>query len=202
MHEHVVCQAKFNMKQVQMDEIKAKIYGGYLWIAMAIMVGERLWLGGEISPTRNKALLRRLTDRVRSMALCRPVLFAIDGLPGYVSSIRESFRSKLPRNRQMGRCKRIPWSDINIVQVIKRRKPKGLEVERRIVQGKMEAIERLIQETQPVSGGINTSYIERINATFRQHLSPLTRRSRHLARKESTLQAGMYLVGCFYNFCD
>lgn len=202
VHEHVVGQAKFDMKQVQMDEIKAKIYGGYLWIAMAIMVGSRLWLGGEISPTRNKALLRRLTDRVRSMALCRPVLFAVDGLPGYVSSIRESFRSKLPRNKQMGRCKLISWSDIGIVQVIKRRKPDGLEVERRVVQGKISMVERLIQATQPALGGINTAYIERINATFRQRLSPLTRRSRHLARKESTLQAGMYLVGCFYNFCD
>jgi transposase-like protein len=202
VHDHVIGQAKLDMKQVQADEIKAKIYNGYVWVAMAIMVGPRLWLGGELSPTRNKALLRRLTDRVRSMALCRPLVFAVDGLPGYVRSIRESFRSKMPRDGQAGRCQLISWSDIGIVQVIKRRQPDGLEVERRVVQGKIGMVDRLIQATQSALGGINTSYIERINATFRQRLAPLARRSRHLAQKESTLQAGMWLVGCFYNFCD
>jgi len=86
--------------------------------------------------------------------------------------------------------------------VIKRRKPDGLEVERRVVQGKTSMVERLIQVTQSALGGINTAYIERINATFRQRLAPLARRSRHLAQKEVTLQAGMWLVGCFYSFCD
>jgi transposase-like protein len=202
VHGHVIGQAKLDMKQVQMDEIKAKIYGGYIWIAMAIMVGSRLWLGGELSPTRNKALLRRLTDRVRSIALCRPLVLAVDGLPGYKSSIQESFRSKLPRGGQKGRSKLISWPNISIVQVIKRRKPDGLEVERRVAQGNASMVDRLIKATQSELGGINTSYIERINATFRQRLAPLARRSRHLAQKESTLQAGMYLVGCFYNFCD
>ena len=86
--------------------------------------------------------------------------------------------------------------------MIKRRKPDGLEVKRRVAQGKESMLERLIKATQPALGGINTSYIERINATFRQRLAPLARKSRHLAQKESTLQAGIYLVGCFYNFCD
>ena len=202
VHDHVVGQSQLDMKQVQADEIKAKIYKGYVWIAMAIMVGTRLWLGGEISPTRNKSLLRRLTDRVRAMALCRPMMFAVDGLPGYTSSIQESFRSKMPRNGQAGRCKLIAWPDISIVQVVKRRKPDGLEVERRIVQGAKGMVEHLIQTTQSALGVINTSYIERLNATFRQRLAPLARRSRHLAQKESTLHAGMWLVGCFYNFCD
>src|SRR5207248_6487296 len=49
--------------------------------------------------------------------------------------------------------------------------------------------------------GINTAYIERLNATFRGALSTLTRRGRALAHAEGTLQAGMYLVGCAYNFC-
>ncbi|MCP4423533.1 MAG: hypothetical protein GY803_03480 [Chloroflexi bacterium] len=99
-------------------------------------------------------------------------MFAVDGLPGYVSSIRESFRSKMPRDGQTGRCKLISWPDIGIiVQVIKRRKPDGLEVERRVVQGKASMVDRLIQATQSALGGINTAYIERINATFRQRLT-------------------------------
>jgi hypothetical protein len=48
---------------------------------------------------------------------------------------------------------------------------------------------------------INTAYIERLNATFRSALASLVRRGRAIARKEVGLTAGMYLVGCAYNFC-
>ena len=48
---------------------------------------------------------------------------------------------------------------------------------------------------------INTAYIERLNATFRACLVPLTRRGRRLVRDVSLLQAGMFLVGTAYNFC-
>jgi IS1 family transposase len=49
---------------------------------------------------------------------------------------------------------------------------------------------------------INTAYIERLNATFRQRLACLSRRTHHLVQKQATLTAGMYVVGCFYNFGD
>ena len=48
---------------------------------------------------------------------------------------------------------------------------------------------------------INTAYIERLNATFRERLASLTRRGRALARRPLTLQHGMYLIGSVYNFC-
>jgi hypothetical protein len=49
---------------------------------------------------------------------------------------------------------------------------------------------------------INAAYIERLNATFRQRLDNLTRHTRRLARHAETLTAGMYILGCVYNFCD
>ena len=49
--------------------------------------------------------------------------------------------------------------------------------------------------------GINTAYIERLNATFRGALAMLARRGRAIAHKQVALTAGMYLVGCAYNFC-
>jgi hypothetical protein len=62
-------------------------------------------------------------------------------------------------------------------------------------------VECLIKKTQG-QGIINTAFIERLNATFRQRINPLTRRTRTLAQRAETLMAGMYIVGCFYNFCD
>ena len=187
---------------MQADEIKAKTQQGTLWMALAIWVPTRLWMGGVVSPKRDLDLIQALADKVRQMALCRPLLLAVDGLASYVSAFRNAFRSKLPRQTgETGRCKMVSWSDVFIVQVVKQRMEGVLHVERRIVQGAQEMIESLIQKTQG-AGVINTAFIERLNATFRQRISPLTRRTRHLAQQAETLLAGMYIVGCFYNFCD
>ena len=95
----------------------------------------------------------------------------------------------------------VAWSDIYIVQVVKQRVEGVLHVERRIVQGAKDRVESLIQKTQG-TGVINTAFIERLNATFRQRMARLARRSRNFAQQAETLVTGMYLVGCFYNFCD
>jgi transposase-like protein len=202
VHEHLVENSQHDLEQVQADEIKAKTQQGTLWMAFAIWVPTRLWMGGVVSPKRDMDLIQSLADKVRKMALCRPLLLAVDGLASYVSAFRDAFRSKFPRQAgETGRCKMISWPDIFIVQVVKQRVDGLLNVERRIVQGTQDTVERLIQKTQG-QGVINTAFIERLNATFRQRISPLTRRTRHLAQQTETLRAGMYLVGSFYNFCD
>lgn len=202
VHEHLVESSQHDLEQVQADEIKAKTQKGTLWMAFAIWVPTRLWMGGVVSPKRDMELIQSLADKVRQMALCRPLLLAVDGLASYVSAFRNAFRSKLPRqDRETGRCKLVSWPDIYIVQVVKQRVEGILHVERRIVQGARDRVESLIQKTQG-QGVINTAFIERLNATFRQRMAPLARRSRSLAQQTETLLAGMYLVGCFYNFCD
>jgi hypothetical protein len=84
--------------------------------------------------------------------------------------------------------------------VVKQRSPKPFKIIRRIVQGSEQTIHDLLQRSH---GGkvINTAFIERLNATFRQRISSLTRRSRQAARQQTTLHASMYLVGTVYNFC-
>ncbi len=75
-----------------------------------------------------------------------------------------------------------------------------LNIWRRMVQCSQTMVKALIQKTQGV-GGINTAFIERFNATFRECLNCLVRRTRTLARKVQTLETSMYVVGCLYNFC-
>ena len=70
----------------------------------------------------------------------------------------------------------------------------------RVVQGPAAQVQTLIQLT-PGHGGINTAYIERLNATFRQRFSCLARRTRALARTPGTVEASVFLLGCVYNFC-
>jgi transposase-like protein len=202
LHERVVGSQQWDLQQVQADEIKAKVQGGSLWLAMAMMVPTRLWLGGVVSPRRDKQLIRQLVEQIRSLALCRPLLLAVDGLPSYVRAFQQAFRSKVPRWGQLGRPSLVSWSDVAIVRVIKQRTTEGLDIRREVTQGCPRMIERLREMTQGQGGVINTAYIERLNATFRQRLACLARRSRHLVQKQTTLEAGMFLVGCFYNFCE
>lgn len=202
VHAHLVESSQHDLQQVQADEIKVKTQKGTFWMALAIWVPTRLWMGGVVSPKRDLNLIQTLADKVRNMALCRPLLLAVDGLASYVSAFQTAFRSKFPRREgERGRCKLVAWQDILIVQVVKQRIEGVLHVERRIVQGTKDKVDHLIKRTQG-KGMINTAFIERLNATFRQRISSLTRRTRTLAQQAETLVAGMYIVGCFYNFCD
>jgi transposase-like protein/IS1 family transposase len=201
VHEQVVSSRSLELQHVQADEIKVKVQGGHLWMALAMMVSTRLWLAGVLDAKRDKKMMRQLAEQIRHMALCRPLLLAVDGWRAYVEAFQRAFRSQLPAPGP-GRSRLVAWPNIAIVQVVKQRLESELHIERRIVQGCRQQIKHLLQVTQAAAGVINTAYIERLNATFRLRLSWLTRRTRTLAQQPETLQAGMYIVGCFYNLCD
>jgi transposase-like protein len=168
-HHHMVSSKPLDLQQVQArpegTRVKAKLQGGACWIAIALMVPTRLWLGGVVAIHRDATLIGQLVAQIVGMARCRPLLLAVDGFAAYVGAFQAGFRSKLPRFGQPGRAKLVAWPDIAIVQVIKRRLEDGLSIERRIVQGAAEMVERLRQSTQGTLGVINTAYIERFNAT-------------------------------------
>jgi transposase-like protein/IS1 family transposase len=199
VQEHLVEHPR-DLGQVQADEIRVKKQGGIVWMALAMMVNTRLWLGGEVSEHRDMTLIRRLIERVRRCAAPRPLLCCTDGLCTYVRAIRETFRDRR-RTGQRGRPRLCAWANLCIAQVVKRYEQRRVvDVERRIVQGAAEQVEQLRRQSQG-DGVINTAYIERLNATFRERLASLTRRGRALARRTCTLQHSMYLIGTVYNFC-
>ncbi len=201
VHEHLVEQSQLDLQQVQADEIKVKTQTGSMWMAMVMMVSTRLWLGGAVSPHRDKALIRQVAALVRRIARPYPLLLAVDGLVSYVDAFQKAFRSPLPRRGKSGRPQLVSWPNIAIVQVVKQRSADGFSIQRRLVQGTQHLVQSLLDATQN-GGVINTAYIERLNATCRQRLVWLHRRTRCLAQQTDTLTAGMYMVGCFYNFCD
>jgi transposase-like protein len=200
VHDQVVGQMQLDLGQVQADEIKVKTQQGTVWMALALMVSTRLWLGGVVSTRRDTKLIRALVAQIRAVALCRVLLLAVDGLVSYIDAFQKAFRTPLPTGKR-GRRRLIPWQGVQIVQVVKRRTAQGLTIERRIVQGNAPTVAASLKTSQG-GGQINTAFIERLNATFRQSLACLARRSRSLARQTRTLQAGMFLVGCVYNFCN
>ena len=188
------------MGPVQADEIWVKGQGFTAWLALALQVSTRLWLGGVVSQHRDRHLWRALLGHVRAGALCRPLLFCVEGLRTYLPAIRQTFREALPTGRP-GRPRLRPWDGIRIAQVVKRyHGHRVVGVLRRIVQGTAAQVQGLIHATQG-HGGSNTAYIERLNATFRARWAPLVRRTRATAQRLTTLSAGVHLSGTVYNFC-
>jgi len=199
VQEHLVAQPR-DLGQVQADETRVKKPGGIVWIALAMMVSTRLWRAGDVSAHRDLALIRRLMERVHACALPRALLVCTDGLSSSIRAVRETFRDVV-HTGQRGRPRLCAWPNLCMAQVVKRsEKRRVVDVEHRIVQGTPERVEHLRQRSQG-DGVINTAYIERLNATFRERLASLTRRGRALARHTSTLRHGMYLIGTVYNFC-
>ena len=188
-----------DLGQVQADEIRVKTQGRIVWMALAMMVRTRLWLAGEVSEHRDMALIQRLIERGRRCAAHRALLCCTDGLCSYIRAIRETFRDPQSTGAP-GHPRLRPWRNIYIAQVVKRYiQRRVVDVERRIVDGTPARVETLRRRSQG-DGVINTAYIERLNATFRERLASLTRRGRALARRTLTLQHGMYLIGTVYNF--
>ena len=199
VHQAMMSQQQLDLQQVQADEIRVKMQGKVLWMAMALMVSTRLWLGGVVSERRDMRLARRLASQIRRIALDRPLLLAVDGWKSYVRAFQQAFRTTV-HTGQRGRPRLQAWSQLLITQVVKRRQGRSLTIERRIVQGTQVLITRLLSCSQQ-GGIINTAYIERLNATFRQRLNCLARRTRTLARTTQTVHTAMFLVGCVYNLC-
>jgi transposase-like protein len=193
VHEYLVAPPR-DVGQVQADEIRVKTPGRIVWMALALMVKPRLWLGGEVSAQRDMPLIRRLSERVRRCAAHRPLLVCTEGLAAYLRAIRETCRDPVHTGTG-GRPRRRPGQTVLIAQVVKRyERRRVVETARRIVAGTPARVETLRRRSQG-DGVSNTADIERLNATFQERLAPLARRCRALARPTLTLHEGMFVVG-------
>src|SRR6266700_5723315 len=202
VHQALVAQGQLDAQHVQVDEIRVKGRGMIAWMGLALMVPTRLWLAGVVSVQRDRRLADRLMQQVR--ACCRrlqALLVATDGWAAYPGSIRRAFREKVKRTAGRGRTALKAWPEILIATVIKHsRQKRVVEITGRMTQGTLERAQELLALSK---GGsvLNTAFIERLNATFRERLATLTRRCRYAAHRLETLETGMYLIGCVYNFC-
>ena len=198
-HEYLVAQPR-DLGQVQADALRVKQQGGIVWMALAMMITTRLWLGGEVSAQRDMPLSRRLSERVRRCAARRPLWLCTDGLVAYIRAIHETFRDPV-HTGMGGRPRRRPWRNVLIAQVVKRDERRRVgATDRRLIDGTPARVETLRRRSQG-DGVIHTADIERLNATCRQRRAPLARRCRALARHTLTRHEGMCLVGTVSNFC-
>jgi hypothetical protein len=200
VHQPVVQQGQVDLPHVQADELWVTRVGRRVWMAMALAVPSRLWLGGVISPHRDLVLITTLVPWVRSCGRSLAILVCVEGLARYVTVFLHVFRDPI-RTGHRGRPRLVLEAGLRLGQVVKRYvKRRVASVEHRVGRGTEAAIAGVVAATHSGSG-IQTSSIERLNATFRASLAPLVRRGRALAHTEAALTAGMWLAGCPDNCC-
>ncbi len=184
-------------------------------------VFSRLFLWGEVSAHRNKALIERVIAHVHAAASgVQAVLFAVEcpvprgirpaarrrrghrmSFAAYPKAILKYFYTPA-RTGQRGRPRHVPWPDVHIAQVVKHRAGQKLTaIERRVVYGCHHRVNDLIAMSQCGFGLINTAFIERLNATCRARMPALARRTRNRAQTTVRLRSEMFWTGVVYNFC-
>src|SRR5437764_6472369 len=202
VHQALVEQGQVKSHHIQADEIRAKGRKLIIWMALAMDVTTRLWLAGVVSTTRDRRLIDRLFQHVRACCqFVEALLVCTDGFAAYPKSILRAFREKVKQTEGPGRCRLQAWPDLCIATVIKRtEKKRVVEVTRKLTRGALTKAQELLGMTVGCKE-FNTSLIERFNATMRERLASLTRKCRHAVQRLETLEAGMDLIGCTYNFC-
>ena len=193
-HQHI---RKVNLEQV--DELRLKMQGKVLWIALSMAVGSRLWLGAVGSLSRDKQLARQMITCVYKWARQLPLVISFDGWSAYPKACRRLFREPLLTGR-VGGVRQQAWSCLSVVQVVKRQGQRWV-FRRWVLSGSCSMARYLLNVTQGVGTTINTAYIERLNATFRAHLASMARRTRCPARQVHSVAERVFLIGCMYNFC-
>lgn len=202
VHQAIVEQGKVITSHLQADEIRAKGRNLVVWMGMAIDATSRVWLAGVVSVSRDRQLADRLLQQVRRCChFVQGLLICTDGWNAYPKSILRAFREKVKRTAGRGRCCLEVWPALCIATIIKHTKKKRVvEVTRTLTRGPLERAQELLKKTAGCKQ-FNTSLIERFNATMRERLASLARKCRHAAHRLETLEAGMSLIGCTYNFC-
>jgi hypothetical protein len=200
VHRHLVLGACWSLRHGHADEMRVRVQQGMVWMAMALMVSTRRWLGGVVSAHRDKGLIRQRADRVQACARPGALLVAVDGLAADVNAFRCALPSKAPRTGP-GRPHLAPWEQVVIGQVVTQdERGRMVGGVRRLVPGAEAALDALLA----ASGGgqpLHTASSERLHATFRSRLASLVRRTRSGARRHRMVTLGMDLVGTVSNCC-
>ena len=98
----------------------------------------------------------------------------------------------------MAKPRWMPQPQLRYAQVVKSYQgPRLVDVKHRVVFGTREAIERILAKR---GWTINTSFIERLNLDFRQHVAAIGRRVNTLCKHEAGLRQQLALFHVYHNF--
>ena len=203
VHDHTVLSA---VKDGQMSEEEAiqRLSRSPQWVWTAIDPQSKLLLAILVGP-RTQAMAQCVVHQVVEALApgCIP-LFVTDGFKEYMSALLGHFGSWVqPERRQaQGPAPKPRWRplpELLYAQVIKTtRRRRLVRVSHRGVFGTWEAVQQVLAAC---GWQINTSFVERLNLTIRQHVAAIGRRVSTLCKGEEGLAQQLALYHGYYNFC-
>ena len=198
---------KVHVQQVQLDELYAvlsAVKDGQMreeeairrlsrspqWVWTAIDPQSKLLLAITVGP-RTQAMAQRVVHQVMEVLApgCLP-LFITDGFKEYMSALLSHFGYWVqpPRRQATGPApapRWMPLPELLYAQVIKTtRRRRLVRVSHRAVFGTFEAVQQVLAAC---GWQINTSFVERLNLTIRQHVAAIGRRVSTLCKGEEGL---------------
>jgi len=153
---------------------------------------------------RTLAMAQRLVHHVTQVLApeCAP-LFLTDGFREYLTALVTHYGHWIqPERRQakgpMPKPRWMPLPQLLYAQVIKSyRRKRVVGVKHRVVFGAAQTIESILAKR---GWKINTSFIERLNLDFRQHVAAIGRRVNTLCKHESGLRQQLAIFHTYHNF--
>src|SRR5262249_38336739 len=174
----------------------------WVWVAMDPVC--KLILAVDVGD-RTLAMAQRLVHQVTQVLApeCAP-LFLTDGFREYVIALITHYgRWMQPERRQAkGPQPKPRWRPLpqllyaQVVKAYRRRRITG--VKHRGIFGAAETIESILARR---GWTINTSFVERLNLDFRQHVAAIGRRVNTLCKHEAGLHHQLALFQAYHNFC-
>ena len=194
------------VKEGAMSEAKAikRLSRSPHWVWVAIDPVTKLLVALDVGD-RTLAMAQRVIHHVAQVLApdCAP-LFLTDGFREYATALLTHYGQWVQPERRQAKGPRpqprwMPLSQLLYAQVIKvTRRRRLVEVKHRVVFGTMEAINQVLS---PLGWHINTSLVERVNLSIRQHVAAVGRRVATLCKGEAGLRQQLALYHVYYNFC-
>jgi transposase-like protein/IS1 family transposase len=188
--------------RIQLDELVTKVrrWAKRAWVWTAQDVQSKAWLAWYVGG-RTQADAHRIVHRVTQVldALCVPV-FTSDGLRQYFYALTAHFGVWVEEEGKRKPVWRVLpsllYGQFRKVKVGRKLK----QVYTKMLCGERSALRTVLQSIG-LSGGIQTSYVERLNLTLRHTVAALRRRTWALAHSVRTLRWRVALAAAYYNFC-
>jgi len=174
------------------------------WVWVAMDPESKLLLAIDVGD-RTFAMAQRVVHQVVQVLApdCAP-LFLTDGFREYLTALlthygywvqpaRRQAHGPAPKPRWM------PLPQLLYAQVVKTvRRRRLVRVRHRVVFGTLEAVNQILA---PLGWQINTSFVERLNLSIRQHVAAVGRRVNTLCKGEDGLRQQLALYHVYHNFC-
>jgi IS1 family transposase len=207
--EHIQMDELFALlsavKEGEMTEAKAikRLSRSPYWVWVAMDPVSKLIVAWDVGP-RTQAMAQRLVHQVMQVLApeCAP-LFLTDGFREYLIALVTHYGQWIqPERRQAkGPQPKPRWMllpQLLYAQVIKSyRRRRIVGVKHRVVFGAAETIESILAKR---GWKINTSFVERLNLDFRQHVAAIGRRVNTLCKHEAGLRQQVTIFHTYHNF--